>query len=605
MENTFRVDGRGLLSAVTLFGVLALGLAGCKTTAGIGQIERGDYDSAFAHIEEFIVEQMKSSGTVGLSVVVTSDSEILWSAGFGYADAENGVEATAATLYDVASVSKVFTATAVMQLVERGLVDLDAPITDYIPEFSMHSRFSDAPVITVRNLMTHHAGIPPDWLKGFLYRYPEAFEAERTTYSDLPEILHEANVCWPPEYTWGYSNLGYSLLAIVVERVTGTPFTEYANTELFAPLGMEASSFDPRTYTRAAVGYADRDPIPLLVERETPAGALVTSVEEIAGFMISYLNETDDRLLDPETREAMYRRQNGHVARDLDFQQGLGWVIADFGFQDLGRIVFHDGGEWSANTNLALMLDEKIGIAVFTNSAEGAGITVPITQEIIRAVYRARTGEDPTEYSSIPRAVVNPDVESLRRYEGTYLYQTLGPVAVEVRRGGLWLTSGGLGMKMIALDNGRYRLKPMLFGFLPIRIAFLEPMEISFEEVEGEMLSGVYDNGMALPEIGIRIERPTLSQLWFDRQGTYDVVNAAEGEFLIIDPWEFTIEDGLPTVRGELYGSYPFSLVLMPQDDEVALWAGIGRRSGDTFRFEERDGTTFIHYQGLIYRKRS
>ena len=101
----------------------------------------------------------------------------------------------------------------------------------------------------------------------------------------------------------------------------------------------------------------------------------------------------------------------------------------------------------------------------------------------------------------------------------------------------------------------------------------------------------------------IRIEKPALSDVWHDRQGTYELINADEGEFPIIAPWEFAIQDGFPMIRGELYGSFPFSMAVMPQDEELTVGAGIGRRAGDSIRFEEQGEDTFIHYQGYVYKK--
>ena len=585
--------------------VLALGvgfvlaLTGCGRAPAPAAFEKGDAAAAMAYLGDFIEHERKTSRTVGLSVSVADGSGVLWSEGFGFADEENGAPVTPATLFDLASVSKVFTATAVMQMAEDGTIDLDSPVSDYLPEFRPASRFGDTRPITVRNLLTHHSGIQPDWIKGMLYEEPVQSPDLRFTHT--AELLRDVDVCWPPEYAWAYSNLEYSLLGAIIDRCSGESFYRYMEDEVLSAVGMEDSTFNlrPETYGAMSKGYAGGKPVPLLAEREVPAGGLASSAGELGLFMASYLNPADTRLLSSAARDRMYVRQNGRVARDLDFAQGIGWVLGDYGFRGVGRVVSHSGGEWSSNTLLTLLPDLDLGIAVLTNSAEGSRITEPITREIIRVAYRLRTGEDPEEYALPPDAATDPDPT----LAGSYLYQSLGIVEVYADKGTLWAKNGGMRMKLVPNERGRYRLKAMLLGFVPISVPFLESMEISFAEVDGDMLSGVYQNGAAIPEIGIRIERPALGDLWYGRQGTYELVNADAGEFPVIAPWEFSIEDGFPTISGKLYGDMPFSMVVKPVDDNLTLWAGIGRRSGDTIRFERMGDDTIIRYQGYIYKK--
>ena len=596
MGNGLRI-ARGMFFALVV--AIVFLLPSCASVPDASSVGIGDTVGAFGYLQGYIEDQMKESGTVGLSVVIADENGAVWSAGFGYADKEKGIAVTPRTLFDLASVSKVFTATAVMQLVEEGAIDLDMPLTTYLPAFKVESRFADTRAITVRNLLTHHAGIQPDWLKGMLFETPVRRPDNR--FIETAQLLHGVEVCWPPEYVGAYSNLGYSLLGALIDTSSERSFYEYMRENVLSAVGMEESTFDlrPVTYKRMSNGYVGGKPVPHLIEREVPASSLVSSAEELGRFMAAYLNPDDTRLLDPATREQMYAPQNSHIPRDLDFAQGLGWVISDHGFENIGRVVLHDGGEWSANTTQTLLPDLGLGIAVLTYSAEGSEITGTITREVIRVMHRLHTGENPVEYVRPSDVEIAAD-DSL---EGFYLYQSLGAVEVVAERRELWAISGGMKMKLILNAEGRYRLQPILLGFLPITVPFLEPIEISFVEIEDDMLSGVYQHGSALPEVGIRIEKPVLGQEWYERQGTYEVINADEGEFPIIAPWEFAIEDGLPTISGELYDSFPFSFVVMPQDDKLTLWAGIGRRAGDSIRFEEQGEDTFIHYQGYVYKK--
>lgn len=121
-----------------------------------------DYSSITGELSRLIQSVVEESGITGLSVALVDDQEMVWAEGFGHADKENGVKATPQTIYGVASISKLFTATAIMQLAESGEIDIDQPLQTYLPEFSINSRFTGPGPITLRNVMTHHSGLPSD-----------------------------------------------------------------------------------------------------------------------------------------------------------------------------------------------------------------------------------------------------------------------------------------------------------------------------------------------------------------------------------------------------------------------------------------------------------
>ena len=585
-------------------------LTGCTSTeVKYTRPARGDYETAFAYLGEYIEAQMKKSKVVGLSVAVVDDKEVLWTQGFGYADKEKGISVTPGTLFDPASVTKVFTATAVMQLVEQGKVDLDRPVSYYLPEFSMRSRFSSSSDdITVRHLLTHHSGIPGDRLKGMLSKNPEAFVKYKNRFLGLPEAMQDEYLAHPPDYTWGYSNVGYMLLGCIIDRVGGSSYFEYMKTNVLNRVAMSRSTFDldAAVIGKMTRGYEKGEEVPFLFESTIPAGSLAVSAEELALFLISYLRTEDTRLLRSETKQQMFTRQNAQVPRDIDFGQGLGWMIDDLGFENLGRVVFHDGGEWSANAKVMLLLDEKIGFAILTNSAEGSVLKDKIAREIIRVVFETKTGRRAEEYRDRPRQVVQIPVQELKKLEGVYIYPSLGVVRMEERKGKLFGFAGKMKMKFVPYNNGRFGLKPLLLGFIPVKIGFLEGIEIGFNEIEGDMISPAYDWGSALPEIGLRVEKPQIIELWQARQGTYEVINA-EDDFPILSPWDLELREGFLFLAGKLFGSknMRFAIPILPVDKDTALTGSgsIGRRSGETIFFEEKEGDTYFKYSGYLYRK--
>lgn len=595
-----------LLKPFFLAAAIPLLLASCATKPQYELAARGDYDGAFEYLSGYIERQMKKNKIVGLSVAVVSDRQVLWTRGFGYADKANDVKVTPQTMFDPASVAKVFTATAVMQLVEQGKVDLEESFSTYVPEFRMKSRFStSSDDITVRDFLTHHSGIGT-WLKGGLSKNPEAFQDHRDRFMELPEELQNEYVCWPPEYTHAYSNTAYYLLGFLVERVSGSTFVNYTKREVLDKIGMSRSTFEQNLDLMAemAKGYMKgrEFDLPRLYKGYGPAGGLTTNAEEMARFMMAYLDVRDERLLKQETKEQMFARQNAQVKRDLDFAQGLGWKLSNFGFVDAGRIVFHDGSEVYANAKVVLLVDQDIGVAIMTHSAEGEAIKDSIIKEIIRTVLKAKTGIKPNEYRDVHPAIVRVSREELTKLDGYYLYPVLGLAKIETRKSKLMATSGGMKMELIPYDHGRFGVKPLLFGFIPVKIPFLETIEFSFQEVEGDMLSAVYGDGVPLEATGIRVEQPRLSETWLSRQGTYQAIDLGD-DFAFVSTFELVKRDGFLFLDGQAYDRFPFSMMLSPAGDDYALHSGIGRHSGETFAFEQKEGETLLHYAGYVYRK--
>jgi len=140
----------------------------------------GDYAPLIEYLKAYIPSRVKAHGFTGLSVALLDDQRIVWSAGFGQADKAPGAAATASTAYRAGSVSKLFTAMAVMKLAEQGTLDLDAPITDTVPTFDLTSRFGSIDGITLRNLLSHHSGLPNAIRDGLFASEPDAFETVTT-----------------------------------------------------------------------------------------------------------------------------------------------------------------------------------------------------------------------------------------------------------------------------------------------------------------------------------------------------------------------------------------------------------------------------------------
>ena len=249
-----------------------------------------------AYLDGMLPAALDRTEIAGAAVTVVHDGQVLASRGYGYADSGSDGGAPRPvdpdrTLFRVGSVSKVFTAAAVLQLVEQGALDLDADVARYL-DFPLPRRF-DEPV-TLRTLLTHTAGF-------------EERAAHLMSYDEPAPALRDVVAVDPPEQVFApgtvpsYSNYGYALAGYVVERVTGTPFTEHVDRAVLARAGMASSSFaQPLPLDlagRLSRGYttASAAPAPFEVVAPAPAGALTASAADVGRFMLGQLGGRETR----------------------------------------------------------------------------------------------------------------------------------------------------------------------------------------------------------------------------------------------------------------------------------------------------------------------
>ncbi|HEX8090553.1 MAG TPA: serine hydrolase domain-containing protein, partial [Blastocatellia bacterium] len=195
------------------------------------------YGPAIEMLERFIAREIVDKQLPALSIALVDDRQTVWAKGFGFANPKDKTPATAETVYRVGSVSKLFTDIAIMQLVEQGKLDLDAPVTRYLPDFSPRNPFSKP--ITLRQLMSHRSGLVRESPVGS-YFDPTEPSLARTVAS-----LNKTSLVYEPETRGKYSNAAIATVGYVLERTQGQPFAKYLKRAVLDPLGLAHSSFEP------------------------------------------------------------------------------------------------------------------------------------------------------------------------------------------------------------------------------------------------------------------------------------------------------------------------------------------------------------------------
>ncbi len=248
----------------------------------------------FDKYRQYIPEIMAEDKVPGLSLALVDRDGILWAAGFGYTDYDRKTPVTTDTIFAICSISKTITATALMLAVQDGLVELDVPIIEYLPQFTVNSRFEESPEkkITLRHLLSHTSGIAHEAPVG---------NAREPSYGTLEEHVLSVSDTWLRHKVgerYSYSNLGYDIAAYILEVQSSLPFAQYVEDKIFTPLNMPNCSVDPdfiRNHPNRAVGHmlwpiVKQVPLAIDIPHCGGGSGVYANAREMARFVQFHLN---------------------------------------------------------------------------------------------------------------------------------------------------------------------------------------------------------------------------------------------------------------------------------------------------------------------------
>jgi CubicO group peptidase (beta-lactamase class C family) len=437
---------------------------------GLGQ-DQAEFESVRVLVRRLIAERNIPS----VAIAAARDGRIVWEEGFGWADQERRVRADPTTMYSLASISKPITGTGLMVLVERGRVDLDRPVGDYLGAGTITAYEGDAAGATVRRIANHTAGLPlhyPFFYDGDAYRRPSLEQA----------ISRYGILVTPPGLAFTYSNLGFGILERVIERVSGLPYDEYMRREVFAPLGLTRMA----VFTRApsgdsvAVRYAAAGRrLPWYDFDHRGASAVYSSARDLARFGMFHLVRTGqdrNRLLTDASLDELHRPT---ARRFPTVRYGVGWASyeEDDGVRSLG----HGGGMPGVATSLRIYPEANAVVVVLliaAGNAAASDIADAVARRLIPGLpERPRTAPEP------PAPGFQPPFDLLGTWTGTLrTWQGELPLRVAVEPGAMRI---GLDRAPVAVVAGpRWeddRLTGRFAGTIPTPDASRTPGEIRFE----------------------------------------------------------------------------------------------------------------------------
>jgi CubicO group peptidase (beta-lactamase class C family) len=405
-----------------------------------------------------IVAKMHKSKIPGAAVALVDRDRILWAAGFGYTDRDKKTPVTPETIFSIQSMSKTFTATAVLFAVQDGLLDLDAPIATYLPEFTVQSRFEEHPErkMTPRHLLSHTAGFTHEAPVGNNFDTPSpSFEAHVRSIS-------QTWLKFPVGAQSSYSNLGIDLAGYIVQQVSNQTLAQYMRRRIFDPLSMPNSSLDMdgiKANPNRAIGHTSGiKKLPVEVPM-VAAGGVYTNATELCRFVQFHLNRGrvgGTRLLDEKPLDRMYGAPAG-------LRLGIGR-----GEKHGSYFLLHGGGGFGFLSFMIWYPEYGIGAIELTNSASHSlqgQICHQLLDEIIQKGLVSRTPQVRTETVSLaaqppappePPFSPTPCKAEWNKYTGTYRAIWRGYEFTSFSNFGKALGFGGPSWKVRRKNDGLY-----------------------------------------------------------------------------------------------------------------------------------------------------
>lgn len=563
-------------------------------------ILQGDYTYTKA-VAQYLVEQvMRQQHIPGAAMVMIDDQEIIWQATFGFSDVEKEIPVRNDTVFKLWSLAKPFTAIEIMRLVDAGRLDLDVPLSEYVPGFSIQSRYARGEPITLRHILAHRSGLPRN-----ACRYGFEWEIGPEALAKLAAALEDCTLAYPTGERYKYSNIGYDILGYLIQAESGRPYPPHMRDQLLLPIGMADSAFystDLPPDSQLALGYEYYQGEYYAYEQldvgTIPSGNLYATIDDLATFVKFMFREGETggvHLISPDTLDAMYQDQ---YSRPTDPQpMGLGWKLGHVLESEL--LVWHDGGASEGTGSLIAMLPErKLGVVLLGNAITLEGsVSLPIAIEILEIMLETHGGlaADRAE----PTNVMLVDPSLLNLYGGSYaIFGDILEVSADEDR--LKGTIQGMRFDLVPVSENKFVISHWLLK-LGLADLLQFPMDLGKLEFEFQVGGETSSGGMIVNFGGVNYEicprYPPLPEVssWRALAGKYEIYpHLASGQ----PGGERLGESHITWDDGRLFMSGVVGPILPIDDNTLVILSG--SFNGETIMRDPENG--YLTRQGLVYK---
>ncbi len=576
------------------FYFVVIALSGCAQLPAPQKpaIEKDSFTYARTQLTWLINKAIKEENIAGLSIALVANDQSVWQQGFGYANKATHEKVNPQTLFRAGSLAKVFIALAVLELHQQGQLDIDAPIINYLPEFT--KSHSDASAITLRQLLSHQSGLPSDLIKGMWTNQP-------THYTSSLGYLKNTTFPHPPEQLVLYSNLGFNLIAAVVEARTQTPAIDYMNAFL-QRLNMHNSAYSaspifPPTAQSYHKGRKKKE-LPL---RDVPAAGLSTNVADLAQFYQQLLSANVSGL-NTNNLNQMFIDHSSSLPLNFGKRVGLGMFYYDGIFHPKFPLFGHNGATVNHRSVIKFSRDGRYGVALLSNDRAAAPALHRIANTALALLHEASTGRPAPHYSLRWPKPSPADVLEPQKILGHYA-SPLGLIKISQKNQTLHASIGGKRLRLYQRENnGLYYLRYRLFGLFPIDLGYIGNLGFALQVVDNHSYLIAHTTYGTRERIGIKLSSHNIPKAWQERVGHYEVVNPLTAMKLYSGG--IKLEDGFLVAYARTEQGDKLQVVLKPINDYEAEVTGIGRGLGERVRVLNTSLEEQLIYSNILFEKK-
>ncbi|MFK7935429.1 MAG: serine hydrolase domain-containing protein [Saprospiraceae bacterium] len=558
------------------------------------QIDLFSQSAAIATIDQQYTKLIQKNKIVGASIAIIDQGEVVYAKGFGYADRANNIKVTPETPFKVASVTKSFTALAVMQLHEKGLLNINESIKKYIPELTIANRFAEENEIYIKDILTHLSGLPSDVFNGMIAVNPP----------DIHWLIAELNkqqLTTPPAFYLSYSNVGYGLLGLLIERVSGLSYAEYMQQHVFAPLEMNHSSAVNDVTENLSKGYADKKEL-LMAKSSSPGGSCISSSAlDLLKFtqMLLQDGQFNDKKLISSTAVAEMET-NWQANNSLPTAETYGYALdvrplmltTKSGTQK-GTFLAHSGDEVAFHAVYGYVPELGVGAVILTNTDKGGRIR---SASRLLKLYLKEAKGITMEFKDEPLAFNRTylaDNQLIGDYNiGIGLLKVTNPNRIKFKMSGVKAV-----FKRIEKTND-FSITAKLLGFIPIKI---KDVVFRFEQRTEEIYVSQIDVADERSEyLGKKVKKVPLPETWRRQLGDYKIMNAFASDAPAFNFAKATAQlfedDGWAVLKIKT-PAMNFQYYLNILSDKMAVTGGVGRYAGTTVKILENGQLYFSGFE--------
>ena len=541
--------------------------------------------------EELIAKKMESDKIVGVSAALIINDSLIWEKGFGFADLDNQIPMTKNTVVNIGSITKPVTAMCAMQLKEKGLLDINKPVTKYLPQFNPKTRFGDINQIKVKDLIVHSSGIQSDIWKNS--------DLNSGKYTDVVGFINETYLLYPPGVLGFYSNSGYNILGHVLKEVSGVDYKNYVHDNILKPLKMKNSGFWVDSLENKTKIYDDaRSEIKEYPLRDIASGGIYCDVHDFAllakGIINSY-NNNKPAILKSGTMQEVFKVHNDEagyvVGRN---KRGLGWYLFT---NQSGLAANHTGSAGYAFAHMMILPKDKAALLIFTNSSNGWDLCHQAGYKLLEH-YNLKVQD----------VFLKPLISKEREEEK--------PLALDKRilLNHIGYYSEALSYSKVFFENDTLRVSQndKTFNLIPVNKNEFLPFDYQGKQIEDTRYYFkdiepfhvlIRKNGDKEQVLGYKFSDVDTT-LWNYKQGYYKHFGyhplAGDAKFKGVE-LKLSNDNILILVLETLENKYPIPLDVI--SEKYATTAGLMSGYGMTVSFMENEKYHIIDFAGLTFRK--